>query len=154
MCFWSKHRRSGSEEVFRYGFPGEWRCKRTSDCEDLLKDRPRAAAEGDPAVPVAAPFDRKFSDPKPVPLCAEKHLDIEQETIGNAFPGKHARDIATVHLEAALRVGEFSGDGKHQTQREPEECRGDLAVAVLWDADNAVRQFAGAMCKFALTRFG
>jgi hypothetical protein len=85
-----------------------------------------------------------------VSLCPEDHFDIEKKSVGDAFPGKHACGVAAIDLETALRVREIPGHREQETQREAEQRRRYLSIAVLGNADDALRQFARTVCKLAV----
>ena len=128
---------------------GVWCNEGSSEAEKVLEDGACVAADPEPAVPVAGPLHRKIYNAKPVHQGAEYDFDIEHEPIRRALRIQLPRDVTTVELEAALRVGQMGRDA-HPVQDESLEESGDeFPVPIPVPADNALREFSRSMGQFS-----
>lgn len=78
--------------------------------EKLLQHGSRIPEYADAAVPVAGPCNREFENPQSLPLRAQDDFDVEHEPVGTTLNVEHARAVAAVDLETALRVRKMGRD--------------------------------------------
>ena len=77
--------------------------------QELSKDGPETPGGGEAAVAVAGPVDGEFGDSAGLLSCPHYDFHIKHKAVGNTLAVELAGDVAFVYLEAALRIGEFSG---------------------------------------------